>query len=118
MLRGEVWLISLDPTVGAEIRKTRPAMIVSEDAIGVLPLRVVVPLTEWKERYCLDRDVRHQKQKHQHRQSERNRYRYAGQHEREQQRKDNAGIAEEADRDQCAGNSDQPDTGPRFRHWR
>jgi len=51
MLRGEVWLISLDPTVGAEIRKTRPAMIVSEDAIGVLPLRVVVPLTEWKERY-------------------------------------------------------------------
>ena len=51
MLRGEVWLINLDPTVGAEIRKTRPAVIVSEDAIGVLPLRVVVPLTEWRERY-------------------------------------------------------------------
>ena len=53
MLRGEVWLISLDPTVGAEIRKTRPAVIVSEDAIGVLPLRVVVPLTEWKDRYAI-----------------------------------------------------------------
>ncbi len=51
MLRGEVWLINLDPTVGAEIRKTRPAVIVSEDAIGILPLRVVVPLTEWKDRY-------------------------------------------------------------------
>ena len=53
MLRGEVWLINLDPTVGAEIRWTRPAVIVSEDAIGVLPLRVVVPLTEWKERYAV-----------------------------------------------------------------
>ena len=53
MLRGEVWLISLDPTVGAEIRKTRPAVIVSDDAIGVLPLRVVVPLTEWKDRYAM-----------------------------------------------------------------
>jgi len=51
MLRGEVWLINLHPTVGAEIRKTRPAVIVSADAIGILPLRVVVPLTEWRERY-------------------------------------------------------------------
>jgi mRNA interferase MazF len=51
MLKGEVWLINLDPTVGAEIQKTRPAVIVSEDAIGVLPLRVIVPLTDWKERY-------------------------------------------------------------------
>ena len=51
MLRGEVWLINLHPTVGAEIRKTRPAVIVSEDAIGILPLRVVVPLTEWRDPY-------------------------------------------------------------------
>ena len=51
MLRGEVWLINLDPTLGAEISKTRPAVIVSADAIGILPLRVVVPLTEWRERY-------------------------------------------------------------------
>ena len=26
MRRGEVWLINLDPTVGAEIQKTRPAV--------------------------------------------------------------------------------------------
>ena len=51
MRKGEVWLINLDPTVGAEIQKTRPAIIVNEDAIGILPLRVIVPLTDWKERY-------------------------------------------------------------------
>ena len=31
---------------GAEIRKTRPAVIVSDDAVGVLPFKVIVPLTE------------------------------------------------------------------------
>jgi mRNA interferase MazF len=51
MLKGEVWLINLDPTLGAEIQKTRPAVIVSEDAMGILPLRVIVPLTDWKTRY-------------------------------------------------------------------
>lgn len=39
MRRGEVWLINLDPTVGAEIKKTRPAVIVNDDAIGILPLK-------------------------------------------------------------------------------
>ncbi len=51
MYRGEIWLINLDPTAGAEIQKTRPAVIISSNAIGVLPLRVIVPLTDWKERY-------------------------------------------------------------------
>ena len=51
MQRSEVWLINLDPTIGSEIRKTRPAIIVSDDQIGVLPLRIIVPLTDWKERY-------------------------------------------------------------------
>ena len=46
MRRGEVWLINLDPTVGAEIKKTRPAFIVSDDAIGVLPLKVIVPIAD------------------------------------------------------------------------
>jgi mRNA interferase MazF len=55
MRRGEVWLINLDPTIGAEIQKTRPAVIVSEDAIGILPLRVIVPLTDWKEHYEIAR---------------------------------------------------------------
>jgi mRNA interferase MazF len=51
MKRGEIWLINLDPSMGAEIRKTRPAVIVSSDTIGVLPLKVIVPLTDWKDRY-------------------------------------------------------------------
>ncbi|HEY3304660.1 MAG TPA: type II toxin-antitoxin system PemK/MazF family toxin [Candidatus Binatia bacterium] len=43
----------MDPTIGAEIKKTRPAVIVSDDAIGILPLKVIVPITEWKERYAV-----------------------------------------------------------------
>jgi mRNA interferase MazF len=50
--RGEVWLINLDPTVGAEIKKTRPAVIVNDDAVGILPLKVIVPITDWKDRYA------------------------------------------------------------------
>ena len=53
ILRGEVWLVNLDPTIGSEIRKTRPAVIANDDNIGVLPLKVVVPLTEWKEQYSV-----------------------------------------------------------------
>ena len=51
MRRGEVWLIDLDPTVGSEIRKTRPAVIVNDDAVGALPLKVIVPITDWKDHY-------------------------------------------------------------------
>lgn len=53
MRRGEIWLINLDPTIGAEIRKTRPAVIVNDDAVGILPLKIVVPVTEWKDRYAV-----------------------------------------------------------------
>lgn len=53
MRRGEVWLINLDPTVGAEIKKTRLAVIVNDDAVGILPLKVIVPITEWQNRYAL-----------------------------------------------------------------
>lgn len=55
MRRGEVWLVNLDPTVGAEIKKTRPAVIVNDDAIGILPLKVIVPITDWKDRYAVAR---------------------------------------------------------------
>jgi mRNA interferase MazF len=47
--RGEIWLVNLDPTIGAEIRKTRPVVVISSDAVGVLPIRLVAPITEWKE---------------------------------------------------------------------
>jgi mRNA interferase MazF len=51
MKQGEIWLINLDPTVGAEIRKTRPAVVVNDNALGKLPLKVIVPITDWKSRY-------------------------------------------------------------------
>ena len=40
--------MNFDPTVGAEIRKTRPAIVVSSDSIGRLPVKLVAPITEWK----------------------------------------------------------------------
>lgn len=51
MIRGEVWLLDLEPTVGAEIRKVRPVIIVNSNSIKVLPLKVIVPVTEWKETF-------------------------------------------------------------------
>ena len=34
MKQGEIWLITLDPTIGAEIKKTRPAIIVNDNTLG------------------------------------------------------------------------------------
>lgn len=53
MKQGEVWLINLDPTVGSEIRKTRPAIIVNDNALGKLPLKIIVPITDWKINYSV-----------------------------------------------------------------
>ncbi|TAE28231.1 MAG: type II toxin-antitoxin system PemK/MazF family toxin [Candidatus Kapaibacterium sp.] len=46
--RGEIWLVEFDPQRGAEIAKKRPAVVLSVDSIGHLPLRMVVPCTDWK----------------------------------------------------------------------
>lgn len=51
MKQSEIWLIDLDPTKGAEIQKKRPAIIVNDDRLGKLPLKVNVPITDWKDRY-------------------------------------------------------------------
>ena len=51
-VRGEVWRIRFDPAEGDEINKVRTAVVVSENAVGRLRLKIVVPITEWKPRYA------------------------------------------------------------------
>jgi mRNA interferase MazF len=53
MKRGEIWLVNLDPTIGAEIKKSRPAIVINNDELGRLPLRVIVPITEWNNDYAV-----------------------------------------------------------------
>lgn len=49
--RGELWDIRFDPSVGSEIRKIRPAVVLNIDSAGRLPLKIVVPVTDWKPHY-------------------------------------------------------------------
>ena len=51
MNRGEVWWVEFDPAVGSEIRKTRPAVIISNDVSNRHLARVqVIPLSSQVER--------------------------------------------------------------------
>lgn len=50
-LRGEIWWVDLEPTVGAEIQKERPALVISSDSVGTLPIRLIAPITEWKPKF-------------------------------------------------------------------
>jgi mRNA interferase MazF len=50
--RGEIWQIRFDLARGAEIRKQRPAVVLSSDQLGVLPIKLVVPLTGWVDSYA------------------------------------------------------------------
>jgi mRNA interferase MazF len=44
--RGEIWWVALDPALGSEIRKTRPAVVISNDSCNRFGSRiVVVPVT-------------------------------------------------------------------------
>jgi len=51
MKQKEIWLVNLDPTVGAEIKKTRPCVVLNNDDIGVLPLKIVAPITKYKDNF-------------------------------------------------------------------
>ena len=46
--RGEIWQVNFDPQVGSEIQKNRPAMVLDQ-GYSALPVRVVVPITSWKQ---------------------------------------------------------------------
>ena len=43
--------MNLSPTIGAEITKTRPCVIVSSNEIGILPLKIIAPVTDYKAHY-------------------------------------------------------------------
>jgi mRNA interferase MazF len=46
VVHGEIWLATLDPTVGSEIRKTRPCVVISPPEMhGVLRTAIVAPMT-------------------------------------------------------------------------
>ncbi len=51
MLRGQIWLYNSNPSVGDEIRKIRPGIIVSSNELGILRLKVIVPITGWKNEF-------------------------------------------------------------------
>jgi mRNA interferase MazF len=50
--RGEVWRMDMEPTRGAEMRKIRPVVVIGSDAARRLPVRLVVPFTDWKQHYA------------------------------------------------------------------
>jgi len=50
--KNEIWLVNLDPTIGAEIKKSRPCVIVSPDAMNkYLATVIVAPLTSTHKNY-------------------------------------------------------------------
>lgn len=50
--RGEIWQVDLHGSVGNEIRYERPVVVVTPDEIGMLPLAIVCPITEWKDYFA------------------------------------------------------------------
>ena len=48
---GEVWDVNFDPTIGAEIQKIRPAVVISSDGVGQLPIKLVSPIIGWQDRF-------------------------------------------------------------------
>jgi len=53
MNRGEVWQMTLDATAADASTETasRLVVILSSDALAILPLRIIVPLTAWKDEF-------------------------------------------------------------------
>ncbi|MBU1668915.1 type II toxin-antitoxin system PemK/MazF family toxin [bacterium] len=50
--QGEIWMVEFFPKIGSEITKLRPAIVVSHNTIGRLPLKTIVPITDWKNNYA------------------------------------------------------------------
>ncbi len=49
--QGDICLVNFDPTIGDEIKKIRPAMIISSDVTIGFDLKIVVPITSWRDEF-------------------------------------------------------------------
>lgn len=49
--KGEVWEVEFFPNKGSEIGKKRPAIVVSNNLVGKLPLKTIVPITNWQKSF-------------------------------------------------------------------
>ncbi len=49
--QGEIWYVNLDPTRGDEIGKIRTCLVVSDNRIGKLNLKTIVPITGWNPKF-------------------------------------------------------------------
>ena len=50
--RGEIWQADLQGSVGNEIKYECPVVVVSPDEVGMLPIAIVCPITEWKDYFA------------------------------------------------------------------
>lgn len=50
--RGEIWEVDLNPTVGSEMSKARPALVISSDSVGRLAIKIVAPITSWNQSFA------------------------------------------------------------------
>ena len=46
-----MWLVRLPRAVGAELQRDRPVVVISSPALDAVPVRIVVPLTTWRDQY-------------------------------------------------------------------
>lgn len=51
ILQGEIWLVDLNPTIGTELNKQRPCVVVGDDSVGKLASKTVVPITGYNSVY-------------------------------------------------------------------
>lgn len=50
-VRGEIWRVDFEPVEGSETGKSRPAVVIGDERLARLDVRIVVPITGWNERY-------------------------------------------------------------------
>lgn len=49
--QGEIWLVNFNPQIGNEISKTRPAVVIDNDEANKVKMRIVVPITSWRDKF-------------------------------------------------------------------